>query len=235
MVYGRRGFGGASDGCLLCGQRCGGSGLCPGCLADLPYQGPACRRCATPLAPVAGGRLCGDCLIAPPPFDEAVAVFDYAEPADAMIQRLKFDGRLVYARILGEIMAIEIERRGISLPRVILPVPLHPGRLAARGFNQAIEIARPLAARFGIPLDRRACRRTRATAEQTGLDAAARRRNLRRAFSATVSLTDADVVLLDDVMTTGSTLESLALAVRRAGARRVAVWVCARAASVRGG
>lgn len=234
MVYGRGWSGGPSGCCVLCGRRCGRPGLCPGCLADLPYQGPACRRCATPLAPSAGG-LCGDCLIAPPPFDAAVAVFEYAEPADAMIRRLKFDGRLVYARILGEIMANEIERRGIPLPRMILPVPLHPGRLAARGFNQAIEIARPLAARFGIALDRRACRRTRATAEQTGLNAAERRRNLRRAFSVSVSLRDADLVLLDDVMTTGSTLESLALAVRRAGARRVAVWVCARAASGRGG
>ncbi|MBK9132305.1 MAG: ComF family protein [Gammaproteobacteria bacterium] len=234
MVYGWPRSGGGSGWCALCGQHCDDLGLCPGCQADLPYQGPACRRCALPLAASAGG-LCGGCLIAPPPYDEVVAIFDYAEPVDIMIQRLKFDGRLIYARILGKIMAIELERRGARLPRMILPVPLHPDRLAARGFNQAVEIARPLVARYGIRLARTLCLRTRATAEQTGLDAVARRRNMRRAFSVTSSMAGADVVLLDDVMTTGSTLESLALAVRRAGAQRVAVWVCARAASFRRG
>ncbi len=230
MVYRRPRSGGGPGWCLLCGQCCDGLGLCPGCLADLPYQGPACRRCAIPLSSAAGG-LCGDCLMTPPPYDEVIAIFDYAEPTDVMIQRLKFDGRLAYARILGKIMAIEIERRGVRIPRVILPVPLHPRRLAVRGFNQAVEIARPLAARFGIGLDHSTCRRMRVTAEQTGLDAVERRRNMRGAFSAMSSMAGADVVLLDDVMTTGSTLESLALAVRRAGAHRVAVWVCARAAS----
>ncbi|MGE3480090.1 MAG: phosphoribosyltransferase family protein [Gammaproteobacteria bacterium] len=233
MVYGWMRPVVASEGtrCALCGQGCSDLGLCPGCLADLPYQGAACTRCAIPLST---DGICGHCLEASPPYEEAVAIFDYRDPAGAMIRRLKFDGHLAYARTLGIIMAIEIERRRIRLPQVILPVPLHPRRLAGRGFNQAVELARPLAARFGIPLDRSSCLRTRATAEQTGLKAEERRRNVRQAFSVSSALSGADVVLIDDVMTTGSTLEALALALRRAGAKRVAVWVCARAAAIRG-
>ncbi|MGE0370480.1 MAG: ComF family protein [Gammaproteobacteria bacterium] len=233
MVYGWMRPVVASEGtrCALCSQGCSDLGLCPGCLADLPYQGAACTRCAIPLST---DGICGHCLEASPPYEEAVAIFDYRDPAGAMIRRLKFDGHLAYARTLGIIMAIEIERRRIRLPQVILPVPLHPRRLAGRGFNQAVELARPLAARFGIPLDRSSCLRTRATAEQTGLKAEERRRNVRQAFSVSSALSGADVVLIDDVMTTGSTLEALALALRRAGAKRVAVWVCARAAAIRG-
>ncbi|MBK8161908.1 MAG: ComF family protein [Gammaproteobacteria bacterium] len=233
MVYGwmRAVTGSGRSRCALCGQGCGDLGLCPGCLADLPYQGAACTRCAIPLS---SDGICGHCLEASPPYEEAVAIFDYREPAGVMIRRLKFDGHLAYARTLGKIMAIELERRRIRLPHVILPVPLHPRRLAERGFNQAVELARPLAAHFGIPLDRSSCLRTRATAEQTGLKADERRRNVRRAFSVSSALAGADVALIDDVMTTGSTLEALALALRRAGARRVAAWVCARAASIRG-
>jgi ComF family protein len=228
MVYGRAWSGGLGRyRCALCGQRADDLGLCPGCVADLPWQGPACRRCAVPLAT---GEVCGSCLETPPPYDEAVAIFNYAEPADSMIQRLKFGGDLAYARTLGKLMAIELVRRAIHHPRMIIPVPLHPGRLIARGFNQAVELARPLADRIGIPLDRTVCVRMRATAEQSGLDAAGRHRNVKNAFRVIHPVAGADVAVVDDVMTTGSTLEAVAQALKRAGARRVSVWVCARAA-----
>lgn len=216
--------------CALCGQRCGDLGLCPGCVADLPFQGPACRRCALPLP---AGEVCGACLAAPPSHDEAVAIFSYAPPVDAMIQRLKFDGNLAYARTLGNLMAFELARRGMARTGALIPVPLHPSRLVARRFNQAVELARPVAARLSMPLDRMACARTRATAEQSRLDAPARRRNVRNAFAVLRPVDSADVVLLDDVMTTGSTLDALARTLKRAGARRVTVWVCARAAAAR--
>lgn len=228
MVYGWRYVrAGGRTRCALCGQGTGELGLCAGCIGDLPIQGPACRRCATPLA---AGALCGACLEAPPSCDETIAIFRYAEPANAMIQRLKFGGDLSYAHTLGNLMANELARREVHRPRLLIPVPLHPGRLAARGFNQALELARPLAERFGIALDRVACVRTRATAEQTGLNAAERRKNVRHAFRVVRSLNGMDVAVVDDVMTTGSTAEAVAQAVRRAGAARVAVWVCARAA-----
>jgi ComF family protein len=183
--------------------------------------------------PLAGGEVCGSCLQTPPAYDEAVAVFDYIEPADAMIQRLKFGGDLAYARTLGKIMANALMRRGARRPRVLIPVPLHPDRLVARGFNQAVELARPLAACFGLPMERNCCVRTRATAEQSRLDAAARRRNVRNAFRVIRTMEGADVAVIDDVMTTGCTLEAVAQALKRAGARRVTVWVCARAAPPR--
>lgn len=231
MVYGRiwTSAGGGFR-CALCGQRSGDLGLCPGCVADLPFQGAACRRCALPLAV---GEVCGSCLEAPPSYDEAFAVFAYGEPADSMIQRLKFGGDLAYARTLGKLMAIELVRREVHRPCTLLPVPLHPARLIARGFNQAVELARPLAHRFGIPLDRISCVRTRATAEQSRLSAVERRRNVKNAFSVISSVSGADVAVVDDVMTTGTTLEAVARALKHAGARRVAVWVCARAAPPR--
>jgi ComF family protein len=183
--------------------------------------------------PLAAGEVCGGCLQAPPAYDEAVAVFDYIEPAGAMIQRLKFGGNLAYARTLGKIMANELIRRGVRRPRLLIPVPLHPARLIARGFNQAVELARPLVDRLGLAMERSCCVRTRATAEQTRLDAAARRRNVRNAFRVIRAMEGMDVAVIDDVMTTGSTLEAVAQALKRAGARRVAVWACARAAPPR--
>lgn len=227
MVNGWLSSTGIPSRCALCGERSADSGLCPGCLADLPFQGLACRRCAMPLA---AGDCCGRCLLRPPVYDEAVSIFDYAEPVDSMIQRLKFGGDLAYARTLGRLMAAEIVRRGAHLPERILPVPLHPGRLAARGFNQAVELARPLARRLGIGLDRCGCVRVRATAEQSALSAANRRRNVLGAFSVVSSMAGADIAVVDDVMTTGCTLDAVARALKQAGARRVAVWVCARAA-----
>ena len=214
--------------CALCGQRCGDLGLCPGCVADLPFQGPACRRCALPLP---AGEVCGACLAAPPSHDEAVAIFSYAPPVDAMIQRLKFGGDLAYARTLGKIMAIELERRAVCRPQMIIPVPLHPARLVARGFNQAVELARPVAERFGIPLARTACVRTRATAEQSRLSAAERRSNVRNAFRVTRPVTGADVSVVDDVMTTGSTANEIAQTLLANGAQSVGVLTLARAAT----
>lgn len=216
--------------CALCGQRSGDLGLCPGCVDDLPFQGRACRRCAVPLA---AGDLCGNCLSAPPVYDETVGVFDYVEPADRLIQRLKFGGDLAYARTLGKLMANELQRRGIRLPQMIIPVPLHPSRLAARGFNQAVELAHPLAAGLGVRLDRISCVRIRATAEQSMLSAVDRRRNVKNAFSVVSSMAGADIAVVDDVMTTGYTIEAVVRALKQAGAHRVAVWVCARAAPPR--
>jgi ComF family protein len=173
--------------------------------------------------------VCGYCLEVPPTYDEAVAIIEYVEPAAGMIQRLKFGGDLAYARSLGKLMAIELARRVINRPQMIIPVPLHPSRLVARGFNQAVELARPLAQHFGMPLDRSACARVRATGEQSRLNAVERRTNVKNAFRVIRPLIGADVAVIDDVMTTGSTLDAMAQALKRAGARRVAVWVCARA------
>jgi ComF family protein len=117
----------------------------------------------------------------------------------------------------------------VEPPEVLLPVPLHPARLRERGFNQALELARPLARRFDRPLLIDAVRRIRATPPQTGTDRGARRRNIRNAFALHRPLPWRHVAIVDDVMTTGSTVAELARLLRRNGVERVQVWVAARA------
>lgn len=210
---------------MLCAGRGARCGLCAGCRADLPWLRTACQRCALPLST---DTVCGACLQAPPPQDLAVAVFDYRAPLDFMIRRLKFRRDLAWARVLGGLMAEEIPRRCGERVDAIVPVPLHRSRLAERGYNQALELARPLARRLGVPLVWDLCIRSRSTAEQTALDAEARRANVRAAF-AVRGAPPATVAIVDDVLTTGSTVAALTLALRRAGAKRVLAWVCARA------
>ena len=215
--------------CLLCGGAGGADGLCPGCLADLPWQSNACARCASPLPE---GRVCGACLRSPPVLDEVVCLFDYAPPVDYMIQRLKFGRDLAFARALGGLMAARLVRcaadRSAAMPEAIVPVPLHRRRLAERGFNQALELARPAARGLAVPVDGAMCMRTKATEEQSALGAVARRANVRNAF-AVRRLPPVRVAIVDDVSTTGCTAASLALALKQAGARHVSLWICARA------
>ncbi|HWS78125.1 MAG TPA: ComF family protein [Thermomonas sp.] len=213
--------------CLVCGERgSAGRDLCAACLAALPWQGPACRRCALPM-PQAG--VCAACLQHPPPLDEAHAVFDYAFPLDRLLPRLKFHADFAAGRVLPQCMA----ERCASLPRpgAIVPIPLHRARLRQRGYDQALELARPLARALRLPLLAGALHRDKATTAQSRLDAGARQRNLRAAFRvATDTLLPAHVVLVDDVMTTGATLHAAANALRKAGVARVDAWVCARVA-----
>ncbi len=210
--------------CLLCAAPARASPLCPGCLAELPRL-PA-ERCPTCALPTPGGEVCGACLKRPPAFVRCHAVFRYAFPADVLIQRLKFGGELALAGFLADCLAEEIGQA--TPPDLLLPMPLHPRRLGERGFNQAVEISRALSRRLGIPLALDACRRERHTPAQAGLDLKARRRNLRRAFACEPALAGLRVALLDDVMTSGTSLDELARAVRRAGAAEVEAWVVAR-------
>ena len=213
--------------CALCGMPKAGAGdLCPACERDLPVNRPACLRCALPV-PESGPRLCGHCLQTPPPFCRAQVPFRYETPLVALITGLKFRQQLPHARLLGNLFARHREPAA-SLPACIVPVPLHPARLRQRGYNQALELARPVARRLGIPLRPELARRIRATVPQSDLDLAARRRNLHRAFR--VAAPGADhIALFDDVMTSGQTLAALADAFLQAGARKVEVWALARA------
>lgn len=212
--------------CVLCGAPGeAGLNLCSGCRPDLQAIGTACRRCGIPLA---SGAVCGECLQRPPPFAGAVVPWHYAPPLDRLIQDLKFGARLALAGTLGALLADEVVRRGAALPDCLIPVPLHPARLRRRGFNQALELARPVAERLGVPVAGDACRRVRATDVQSTLDAAERRRNLRGAFAARWTVPPARVAIVDDVMSTGSTAAELATALRRSGVAEVEVWALAR-------
>jgi ComF family protein len=212
--------------CLLCGaDGHRGLDLCAGCLADLPRIQRGCPRCGLPLpdrAPV-----CGECQRRPPPFDACHAPLIYAPPVDELIGRFKFHGDLTAGRLLGELLA-EALHTAPDPPGAIVPVPLHPRRLRERGYNQALELARVVARRLHIPLAADACRRVLATRHQADLDRGERRRNVRGAFGAGPRRPPDRVAVIDDVITTGSTVGEVARVLRRAGARQVVIWAPAR-------
>lgn len=213
--------------CFLCGLPAFGAGLCAACRDDLPR--PRGGRCPVCALPAVDGQRCGACLRKPPAFDATRAVFEYGFPVDVLVQALKYRHRLAAARILGSALAgVAVEgRRGLEADCVV-PLPLHRRRLAERGFNQAVEIARPLARALQLPLLLDGVARVRDTAAQESLDRAARRRNLRRAFACTAPVEGLSLIVVDDVMTTGASLDEFARCLKAAGARRVENWVIAR-------
>lgn len=213
-----------SQPCLLCGSRTLGAALCAPCRRDLPRLPSS--RCPSCARPTPYGETCGACLKRPPAFERCHAALAYAPPADILMQRLKYSGELALAGFLADLLLSEIDRA--ALPDALLPMPLHPRRLGERGFNQAVEIGRRLSQRLGIPLLLADCRRIRDTPAQVGLDHAARLRNLRGAFACGQTLRGRHIALLDDVMTSGASLNALAKAVKRAGAAQVEAWVVAR-------
>lgn len=213
--------------CALCGGDGGTDGLCAPCRGDLPPNRPACVRCAAPV----GSALalpCGACLRRPPPWHAARVPFRYDWPLDGLITAMKFGRRLALAATLGAVLADALDGL-VPGDAAVVPVPLHRWRLAARGFNQAAELAAPVARRLGLAWLPDALTRVRATPPQSGLSAARRRANLRNAFAVHPRLRGRDLVLVDDVVTTGSTATAVARACRRAGVGRITLVALARA------
>jgi ComF family protein len=187
-----------------------------------------CPRCALPLT--ASAPQCGECLQREPGFSCAFVPFVYGHPIDLLVTRFKFGRNLAAGRVLAQLWLDEYRSTQSEMPDAIVPVPLHRSRLRERGFNQALELAEPLSAALGIPLRSDWLARSRATAAQSDLDAVARRRNLRGAFDVTnVSAVPSHVALVDDVMTTGTTVRECARVLRGTGIARVDVWAIARA------
>jgi ComF family protein len=208
--------------CLLCGALSRDGVWCGSCDAALPYLDTEhCPVCALP-AP--GGVTCGRCLKRPPRFNRTVAVFAYAFPADALVRALKYHEQLLLAPQLAGRLAQRIETR----PDCIVAMPLHPARLRERGFNQSLELARRVSHKLEIPLLEHACQRMRDTAPQSALPWKERGKNMRKAFACTVDLKGKHVAVVDDVMTSGASINELARALRQAGAREVSAWVVAR-------
>lgn len=221
--------------CALCGAGCGGV-VCPPCHAEhVAPRRPRCRRCANPLGLLAGdGRIeCAGCLTERRAFDATLAALDYATPLDNLVLQLKFGGGLAlapwFAQMIGDTVRAE---RQFLLPNVLCPVPLGRQRLAERGFNQALEIARPLSALLGIPLRARLAIRALETPAQSGVAPDQRRRNIRNAFivspDALAMVRGQHIGIVDDVMTSGHTLNELAATFKRFGAARVSNLVFAR-------
>ena len=211
--------------CRLCDGPARGLGLCPACRADLPWLPQA--RCPMCALPTQNGQICGACLRHPPAWDRTRSALLYDFPIDGLIGALKYRGDLSLAPLLADCLADCVEPGAVD---ALIPMPLHAARLRTRGYNQAMEIARPLARRLHLPLPPSAVRRLRDTPPQAGLDRAARLKNLRGAFAAEPGqVRGRRIALLDDVMTSGATLGELARTLKQAGAREVECWVIARA------
>jgi ComF family protein len=211
--------------CLVCAEPgLDGVDLCGDCEASLPRLRTACRRCALPLT---SPGTCGACLRSVSPLHRVHAACLYAAPVDRLLPRFKFHEDLAAGRVLSQVMTEAFA--GLDVPDALVPIPLHVRRLRARGYDQALELARPIARALRIPLLPRLLVRTRATAPQSERNAAARRRNVRGAFCVRAhTAVPRHAVLVDDVMTTGATLHAAASALLLAGAERVDAWVCAR-------
>lgn len=216
--------------CILCGNRgFNAKDICQPCFERLPRNIHCCYRCAEPFpVPTAAPTLCGRCLSETPAFDETYAPFLHQDEIRHLVTGLKFGAQFKSARLLGGLLADYVDKTA-EKPECIIPVPLHKARYHERGFNQALEIARTVSRTLYIPLDYSSCTRLKDTAHQTGLSAKKRRQNLRQAFSLVKPIKSNHVVILDDVMTTGSTINALASVLKKSSVSRVDVWVCARA------
>lgn len=218
--------------CLLCSGPALSSNACAWCAAELPRARLTCQRCALPI-PDPCSRLCGSCLLRPPPWDAATAALVYRFPVDKLVCRFKFNRDFSCGRLLGLELTAALQRSGPVLPDLIAPVPLHRTRHILRTFNQADVLARIVGPALGVPVRSGLLSRIRKTRAQSGLDATDRRRNLRGAIQLNHrferAVRGAHVALVDDVMTTGTTLAACTAVLRKAEAARVSVWVAARA------
>lgn len=210
---------------MLCADADGGDlAICSACTKDLPWHSQtACPQCALPTY---DNQLCGDCLQSPPAFDGTRALFRYDYPLNAMLQRYKYQQTLQLAKTFSQLIADNLSESS-HFDRII-PMPLHPKRLAERGFNQSLEIAKQLAKKLNLQLDTSSCKRIKWSPPQASLPLKARIKNMRGAFACDEDLSKQRVLLLDDVMTTGASLHELASTVKSAGASHVECWVVAR-------
>jgi ComF family protein len=225
-IFSATGFAGLwSEDCVLCLCAARAGMLCEACARDLSRKSAACPHCALSL-PAAQGA-CAACRRQRFAFDRAIACFDYRFPLDRLVQRFKYAGDLALGRRLARSLA-EIAA-GEPRPDALVVPPLSPARLRARGFNQALEIAREVGRRLRVRVAPELLVRLRETPAQAGLGRRARRDNLRGAFACTQSLAGARVAIVDDVLTTGATADTIARVLKSAGAESVAVWALARA------
>ena len=217
--------------CLVCaGAGRGSLELCEGCRACLVSNVSCCGRCAVPMPTPTPA--CAPCQQTERLWADIWVPFAYAWPLDTLEGRFKFRGSLAAGRVLSTCW-MEAGPPPI-LPELILPVPLHTSRLRARGYNQSLELARPLARRYRVPWAHDVLQRVRTTDAQTDLDAASRVANVRHAFRVRRLPKEKHVAIVDDVMTTGATLAECTRVLLEAGVERVDVWALARTPSPSG-
>ncbi len=218
--------------CVACCAGFNGQGLCPACLADLPYNHQHCRQCALPLAfAPTKPMLCGECLKHPPSFDRVIAPLRYQFPVNRLISRYKYSHQRALGRPLISVLVNDVTNHlthsQALRPDVLIPSPMHPAKQRKRGFNQAEDIAEQLSIAIAIPWSVTLAKRRHAGTAQSGLNRQQRLANLREAFLIT-RRPPPRVAIIDDVMTTGATARMLAQALKTAGAAEVEVWTLAR-------
>ncbi|WP_047553258.1 ComF family protein [Methylotenera sp. G11] len=210
--------------CILCASHNGGSiGICHGCLNDMPWHtGAHCPQCAM----LSNGLLCGNCLNAPPHFDATHALLTYDYPLDRLLQHYKYRESLHLANTFAELWVNKMHPQ--SAIDLIIPMPMHATRLKQRGFNQALEIAKVISKKTRTALDYQACQRSKLTPPQASLPLKDRIKNIRGVFNCEKNLHGLNIALVDDVMTSGASLNELAKTLKQAGAAHVECWVIAR-------
>ena len=210
--------------CLLCSASNGaGFGICADCLNDLPYHNtPHCPQCGLLSFE---HQLCGACIASSPDFDATKALFTYEYPVSQVLQQYKYNQQLALAETFAGLMLETLALENIDL---IIPMPLHPSRLQERGFNQSLEIARIIGKRLNIKVNSQVAQRIKLSPPQASLPLKERVRNMKGAFACHEDLSGLRIALIDDVMTTGASLNALAKAVKAKGAANVECWLIAR-------
>lgn len=215
--------------CALCGAQAP-EAVCADCERAYVVPTPRCPYCANPSGVLDTGRLCGTCLADAPRFDATLVACDYTAPLDSLVLQLKFGAQLALAPWMARVLRDAIALAAPELPDVLCPVPLGTDRLVERGYNQALEVARPLARKLGLPVAPQLLRRLRETSAQSGTAPGERKKNVRGAFGVddTFDVHGRHVGVVDDVMSSGHTLDEIAAVLKRAGAARVTNIVFAR-------
>lgn len=209
--------------CLLCATKVDNHlSLCKGCLASLPLAPtPCCPQCGLET----NGEICGYCLKNKPNYDTTHALFSYAYPVDAVLQHYKYNHALYLSQTLGRLLQ---EKMVVIDCDILIPMPLHPNRIKERGFNQSLEISKVIAKHHHINLDYTSCSRVRNTPPQASLAPKERIKNMKDAFACTADLSGLHIAIIDDVMTTGASLNALSKTLKQAGAITVTCYVVAR-------
>ncbi|MFN7098651.1 MAG: double zinc ribbon domain-containing protein, partial [Gammaproteobacteria bacterium] len=218
--------------CVLCAERANQPrDLCSDCEKELPWASLACKQCGLRIPASATSAICGQCQISAPAFNYVFALCDYEEPIDRLITAAKFNHQLVYTRLLGELIAQKAQQNWYKqqpMPDLLLPVPLHHTRLRERGYNQALEIAKYAAKKLKMSLGKQYCKRIKATLPQSSLAHNERDQNVKDAFVLQKPLSVKHVAIIDDIITTGHTVDEMSKTLRQAGVERIDIWCCAR-------
>lgn len=204
--------------------------LCTACEKTLPWLTYYCKHCGYYFNHEITPSVCGHCCKKSPLIDNFYGLWHYEYPTNYWIQDLKYHNRLITGKLCANYLLKKIPQwyQDDTLPEYLIPMPLHPKRLRERGYNQAIEIARPITKKLKIPLALHECIRSQYTQPQTTVPAKLRMSNVNRAFSIRPNFQSQHVAIIDDVYTTGSTVHDLCRSLRQAGIVRIDVWCCAR-------